>query len=188
MKKSENIILIGGSAGSYGLLLKILELTPNPISTAICVVIHRHSFLSTSIEEDLTKLYNRPVLSIEDKMDIRENHIYFAPPGYHVLIDPSSTFSLDISEPVNFAIPAIDLLFESAAQVFQRKCTAFLLSGANHDGANGIRIIDNFKGYTYIQNPQEAIIDIMPKSALKLSKNTKTLSNEEIIKYFCSLS
>lgn len=188
MKKAENIILIGGSAGSYGLILNILDSIPNPISTAICVVIHRNLSISTCMEEELTLKYNRPIVAVEDKMDILENHIYFAPPGYHLLIDPSFTFSLDISEPVNFAIPSIDILFETSAQIFQENCTAFLLSGANNDGANGIRIIDSFKGSTFIQNPKEAVIDVMPDSALKLSSNAKTLTNQEIIKYFCLLS
>lgn len=187
MNRAEKIILIGGSAGAYSLITQILEVVPNPIDYAICVITHRNPHYSSDIEQILATKHKRAILIAEDKMEIMRNHIYFAAPAYHLLIEPNYTFSLDISEPINFSKPSIDVLFETCAQIYKENCYAFLLSGSNVDGARGLKTIEDFHGTTFIQDPNDAIIDIMPNSALKILKNTQILSNKEIINYFSSL-
>lgn len=185
--KANKIILIGGSAGSYDLITQILEVIPNPVDCAICVIIHRNPLYLSKIEKILSNKHKRSILLAEEKMEIQPNHIYFAPPAYHLLVEPNLTFSLDSSEPVNYSRPSIDVLFESCAQIFKQNCTAFLFSGANSDGAKGLKTIEDFQGETYIQHPNEAPISTMPNAAIKLSTNAQILSNQQIINYFNSL-
>ncbi|GGH05559.1 putative chemotaxis protein-glutamate methylesterase [Sphingobacterium alkalisoli] len=187
MTKAENIILIGGSAGSYSLIISMLESIPVNISSAVIVVIHRNAKYSTQMEKSLSLKLKRPIVPAEDKVMIENNTIYFAAPGYHLLIEPDRTFSLDISDPVNFSRPSIDVIFESAAEVYTNRCTAFLLSGANNDGAYGIKRVEYFGGTSIIQDPLDAIIDTMPSSAITTSSKAKVLKNKEIINYFCSI-
>ena len=177
MATAKKIILIGGSAGSFGIITTILENLPAEIPYAICIVIHRNKSFNTKIEKTLSRKLNRKIISVTDKIEIEENVIYFAPPGYHLLIEPNFTFSLDVSEHVNFSKPSIDILFETCAQVFKNNCKAFLLSGANRDGAEGLRYIEKFGGDIYIQDPEDAIIDTMPISALASTKKAQTLTN-----------
>lgn len=181
---AENIILIGGSAGSYMLINEILEQLPSKLDYALCIVIHRNPKFNTKIESSLSKKLDRTILSIHDKTSIHSNSIYFAPPGYHTLIEPNKTFSLDCSEHINYSRPSIDVLFETAAQVYGKNCKAFLLSGANNDGANGIKTIEEFGGKAFIQHPEDALIDTMPASGLQESKNATVFKNQEIISYF----
>ena len=187
MAIAKKIILIGGSAGSFGIISTILENLPMEIPYAICIVIHRNKNFSTKIEKTLSRKLNRKIISVGDKIEIEENVIYFAPPGYHLIVEPNFTFSLDVSEHVNYSQPSIDVLFETSAQVFKNNCIAFLLSGANKDGAEGLCYIEKFGGKTYIQDPEDAIIDTMPISALANTKKAQTLKNKEIITYFCQL-
>jgi two-component system chemotaxis response regulator CheB len=187
MPEARDIILIGGSAGSYSLIINILESIPFKISSAIVVVIHRNAKYPTQIEKSLSLKLKRAILPAEDKVIIENNNIYFAPPGYHLLVEPDHTFSLDISDPVNFSRPSIDVLFESAAEVYTDRCTAFLLSGANNDGAYGIKRVEHFGGTSIIQDPLDALIDTMPSSAITTSSKAKVLKNKEIINYFCAI-
>ncbi len=181
---AEKIILIGGSAGSYNLILDMLHAVPREISQAICVVIHRNPNYDTQIENSLTKSLGRNVIAIVDKTEICKNNIYFAPPGYHVLIEPDLIFSLDSSEPVNYSRPSIDVLFETAAEIYGANCTAFLLSGANSDGGNGLKTIYAQGGKTFVQCPKEASMDTMPKYALQVNPDTNILSKADIIDFF----
>lgn len=185
--KAKELILIGGSAGSYNLIVEILAALPPVFSAAIVVTIHRNPKYSTKIEETLAQRLHRQIFQAKDKDPILGNIVYFAGPGYHLLVEPDLTFALDISDHIQYSRPSIDVLFESAADVYGQHCTAFLLSGANKDGAQGIRHIHEMGGQTFIQSPAEALITTMPESAIDLSQETTIYHNEEIISYFSSL-
>lgn len=187
MEKADKIILIGGSAGSYDPILDILEKLPPTVPQALCFVIHRNPNYETRIETSLSRRLNRSVISVMDKIEIKKNHIYFAPPGYHLLIEPDYTFSLDSSEPVNYSRPSIDVLFESAAEIYRQNCTAVLLSGANTDGTKGIaKVIEN-GGNTVIQHPSDAKIDTMPLYAIHHNPMATVLSTFDIVSFFSNL-
>ena len=186
--KGLNIIAIGGSAGAYEIIVEILENLPEYFNAAIIVVLHRNSKFETKIETSLSKRLNREVISIKDKFPILENNIYFAPPGYHTLVEPSNIFSLDISEPVQFSRPSIDVFFESLAEVNGKNTVAILLSGANNDGTNGFKTLLEHGATCYVQDPEEATIDTMPKSALAVSDKIQKLSNKQLIEYFNLIS
>jgi len=183
-----NIIVIGGSAGAYELIVEILDHLPTNFLVAIVIVLHRNSKYETKIETSLSKRLNRNVISVRDKLPILENHIYFAPPGYHTLVEPDQIFSLDISDPVQFSRPSIDVFFESVAAVYGRNATAFLLSGANNDGSEGIKTLINHGATCYAQKPEEAIIDTMPLAGIQASNKVVVVSNKQIIEYFSQLT
>lgn len=184
METAAKIVIIGGSAGSFNLITEILENVPATINYALCVVIHRNPTFTTKIETSLSKKLNRPILSVTDKMEINKGFIYFAPAGYHLLVEPNHTFGLDCSEPVNFSKPSIDVLLETAAQVYGENCTALLLSGANTDGAHGLKVVESFGGRAYIQDPKDALISTMPLSGIQEVNAAIILGNKEIIHHF----
>lgn len=187
MERAEEIIVVGGSAGSYGPILDILEILPAMVSQALCFVIHRNPNYETRIESSLSQRLNKSIISVMDKTDIKKNHIYFAPPGYHLLVEPDHTFSLDTSDPVNYSRPSIDVLFETAAEIYQKNCTAILLSGANTDGTRGITKVIEYGGKAFIQNPKEAKISTMPECAIRLNPKAIVRSTSEILAYFVNL-
>ena len=188
MPIATKIILIGGSAGSYSLIADILEQLPDYFHAAICIVLHRNKQYDTQIEKSLSKKLNRNIVSVIDKMDIRSNHVYFAPAGYHLLVEPDFTFSLDSSEHINYSRPSIDVLFETAAQIYNKNCTAFLLSGANTDGAKGLRIIEDYKGKIIIQDPTIASIRTMPLAGQKETLHPEIWNDSEITSFFNKLN
>ncbi|WP_156306195.1 chemotaxis protein CheB [Sphingobacterium endophyticum] len=186
-KTASKIIVIGGSAGAYELIVEILDHLPTEFSVAIIIVLHRNSKYETKIETSLSKRLNRNVISVRDKLPILENHIYFAPPGYHTLVEPDCIFSLDISDPVQFSRPSIDVFFESAAAVYGKNATAFLLSGANNDGSEGLKALVNNGSTCFVQKPEEAVINTMPLAGSLVSEKVKVISNQHIIDYFSQL-
>ena len=97
---------------------------------------------------------------------IRPGHIYFAPAAYHLLIERDMSFSLSADEKVNFARPAIDVLFESAAQAYGPELIGIILTGANADGAAGLQKIKEFGGLAVVQKPDTAEASYMPQAAI----------------------
>jgi len=186
--RAKEIILIGGSAGAYKLIVEIMDALPISFACSIVILLHRNERYSTQMEETLSSQLGRRIQQASDKGEILEGNIYFAPPGYHLLIEPNISFSLDVSERIQFSRPSIDVLFETAADVYGANCTAFLLSGANRDGSDGLRIIRNLGGRAIVQSPTDAQISFMPSYAIESIGEVEVYNNNQIINYFKTLN
>ncbi|MBC8054037.1 MAG: chemotaxis protein CheB [Sphingobacteriaceae bacterium] len=164
--KGIEVLVIGGSAGSIDVILKILQDLKKDLSIAIIIIVHRKSTSDSS----LTKLFNRrsaiEITEANEKEEILPGRIYLAPANYHLLIERDRTFSLDYSEKVQYSRPSIDVTFVSAAEIYEQSLAGLLLSGANSDGAEGILTIANTGGLTIVESPETAEVDFMPKAAI----------------------
>ena len=118
---------------------------------------------------------------------VYENTIYIAPAKYHLLIERNEHFSLSLEPPVNFSIPSIDVLFESASACYKNKLIGLILTGANSDGSMGLRAIHLNAGLTLVQNPMTADVDFMPKAAIKSHTVDYILSLPDIAPFLCQL-
>jgi two-component system chemotaxis response regulator CheB len=163
-----DLLVIGGSAGSYSVLMELIPLIKNQITFPILIVLHRKNGAQTSIADIFSKKTNLQVFECEDKETLLPNNIYFAPADYHIMIEQDNSICLDYSEKINYSRPSIDIIFKSASKIYQSRLAAILLSGANHDGAKGLQYIHQNFGITIVQNPLTAEVENMPASAIKL--------------------
>jgi two-component system chemotaxis response regulator CheB len=149
-------------------LQKLFAGLPSRELPPIAVVIHLNKDSQPNHAAFYAAWTHRRVLEAEDKMPLENDSIYFSPPGYHMLVEAAGTVSLSVEEPVHFSRPAIDLLFESAAKAFAAEVLGVLLTGANEDGALGMKRIQERGGRTVVQDPETADSRTMPLAALKL--------------------
>ena len=181
------LIVIGGSSGSLQVILHILGRLPKDYPIPVLLIIHRSSSSDSMLLDLLVSKSNIPVREVEEKDKILPSCVYLAPADYHVLIEKDETFTLDYSEKLNFSRPSIDVSFISASVVYREKLTGILLSGANEDGAEGLKEIKEQGGHTIIQHPDEAIVNYMPLQASYRSEIDKVLFMEGISDYLTSL-
>lgn len=173
-------VVIGGSAGAMQALPIILEQLPETFYLPVVAVLHRLESGSGYLCQYLVQRCALPVMEIEDKQRVKPGHIYIAPAGYHVLLEVGGYFSLSIDPKVNYSRPSIDVLFESAVDVYADRLVGIILTGANSDGSRGIRMINEAGGLTIVQRPETALSDYMPKAALKATNIDKVLDPQEI--------
>jgi len=164
--KGIKLLLIGGSAGSMGVITDILANLKPDLSLAIVIILHRKKSSDSSLTDYFNVKSKIEVFEAEEKGDILPGRVYLAPSDYHLLVEHDFTFSLDTSEKVQYSRPSIDVTFEAAADAYGQSVAALLLSGANSDGAQGILAIANGGGITVVQNPESAEVDYMPKAAI----------------------
>ena len=161
-------VVIGASAGGVEALLTIFsELKPG-FRLPIIVVLHLPEERRSQLAEVFARRLPLAVREVQDKQPIVPGTLYFAGPGYHVSIEQDHSFSLSQEEPVHYSRPAIDYLFKSAADVYQQRLAAILLTGANRDGAQGLSVVQQSGGLTIVQDPDEAQVATMPRAALDL--------------------
>ena len=187
IKRSHRLLIIGGSAGSLDVLLKLLPALQVPLAIAIVVVLHRRRTPGSELSDLLATRTKAPVKEIGDKELLQGGCIYIAPTEYHILFETNSTISLDYSEKVNYSRPSIDVAFESAAEVYGAELACLLLSGANGDGARGMRLA-NEKGATVgVQDPKTSDSPQMPTEALLMTATATVLSPEDMAAFVDAL-
>ena len=182
-----NLVVIGGSSGSLQVIIYILGHLPGDYPIPLLLIIHRAYSIDSMLLDLLALKSNIAVREVEEKDKIVPACVYLAPADYHVLIEKDETFTLDYSEKLNFSRPSIDVSFISAAEVYGKNLTAILLSGANEDGAEGLKEIKERGGHTIIQHPDEAIVSYMPLQASYKSRIDEVLDTEGITRYLISL-
>ena len=181
-------IVIGTSSGGINALASILTILPANFPLPIIVVQHLHYSQDENFYAYLKSICFLRVKSADDKEPISPGTIYFAPPNYHLLIEKDYTFSLTVDSRVCYSRPSIDVLFESAADVFMSTLVGVILTGANDDGSRGLREIARHGGLTIVQDPATAEFDYMPQAALEAVKADHVLALQDIGPFLMTLA
>ena len=161
-----DVVVIGASAGGVSALQALLEAVPADLAMPILVVLHLPRDRPSRITDLVGLRCPLPVHEAEDKQPLRDGTVTFAPPDYHLLVEDRATLALSIDPPVLYSRPAIDPLFESAAEVFASGVLAILLTGASSDGSQGVAAVRQAGGEAWIQCPDDAYSPMMPAAAL----------------------
>ncbi len=160
-------IVIGTSAGGVEALSILLPALPVRLAAAVFVVLHVPRGRPSLLVEIFKEKCALPVREAEDKELVQPGTVYFAPPDYHLLIEDGPRVALSVDEPVHHSRPSIDVLFESAADVYRERLMGIILTGANEDGADGLAKVHSAGGVTVVQKPEEALEARMIRSALR---------------------
>jgi len=176
-------VVIGGSAGSFQPILKILNGLNKDFRLPVFLCLHRLKHVRHGFVEALATKSNIPVIEPDDKEFIKGGIAYLAPSNYHMYIEPGHTISLSTEEIVKYSRPSIDLTFETSSFVYREKLIGIILSGANSDGANGIAAVKRRGGFTIVQKPAESTITTMPDAAIKATTIDKILSVDDIVTF-----
>jgi two-component system chemotaxis response regulator CheB len=159
-------VIVAGSAGGVEARLKVLPGLPEGMQTPVICMLHLPANRDSRLAELFADRLPVPVREAADKQPIEDGTLYFAGSGYHLSVEQDRSFSLSCEAPVHFARPAIDVLMTSAADVYGADLLAILLTGANHDGAEGMAQVHARGGLTVVQDPAEAQVPTMPQGAI----------------------
>lgn len=180
------LLVIGGSAGSLEVIMELLPVLSASIRFAVVIVIHRRNSDSV-LTELLGEKTVLPVKEVEEKEAITPATVYIAPADYHLLVEEDQSFSLDFSEKLHYSRPGIDATFETAADAYGPSLCCILLSGANADGAEGLRYVKEKGGRTIVQNPDNATVAYMPQQAIAHSLIDRILTTEEMVELIAEM-
>lgn len=181
-------VVIGASAGGVEALRNLLPALPAELAVPIFVVLHLPRESRSLLIEIFSPLCELQVREARDKDPIAPGTIYFAPSDYHLLLDTGPQLALSVDAAVNFSRPSIDVLFESAADVYQQQLMGVILTGSNHDGAAGLAAVRRAGGITVVQNPSSAMVPEMPMAALRGGPADFVLTLDEMVELLKTLN
>ena len=179
-------VVIGASAGGVEVLSMLLSALPAACRLSFVIVLHIPRERPSLLPEVFGVRCALPVKEAEDKEPIQPGTVYFAPPDYHLLIDRGPAFALSTDEAVHFSRPSIDVLFDSAADIYGERLIGVILTGANQDGAEGLAAIGRAGGRTVVQDPGSAAVAYLPEAALKQGPVDLVLSLPQLRDLFAS--
>ncbi|MBI3893827.1 MAG: chemotaxis protein CheB [Candidatus Wallbacteria bacterium] len=173
------LVVVGASWGGVAALSKLLGALPSHFGLPVAIVQHRRKHAEDTLRQVLQSRCKLQVKEPEDKEPIRPGTVYVAPAAYHLLVEDGH-FSLSTEAKVWHSRPSIDVLFESAADIFCERLVGILLTGANPDGAEGLARIQQRGGLCLVQDPESAESRVMPDAALALLDPDHVLPLEEL--------
>ncbi len=167
MTQNYEIVVVGVSTGGLEALSTIVPALPADFPLPVIVVQHRRPDSDGFLAVHLDGLSALPVEEASDKEPIWGGIVYVAPANYHLMIEEDSTLSLSVDERVHHCRPSIDVLFDSAADVYGDRVIGVVLTGANSDGSQGLRHIKQRGGLAVVQDPATAQSECMPRAAIQ---------------------
>jgi two-component system, chemotaxis family, protein-glutamate methylesterase/glutaminase len=180
-------VVIGGSAGSFQGVVKILGQLPKGFPLPIIMCLHRLKHVRNGFVEALSIKSVVQVTEPNDKETIKKGNVYLAPANYHMSVELGNHFALSTEEMLNNSRPSIDITLGTCAFAYKEKLIGILLSGANKDGALGMKYIHERGGLTIVQEPTECMIDTMPRSALAVTEIDHVLKVDQIVQFLKEL-
>ena len=181
-------VVLGASAGGVEVLSALFPKLPLGCSLSFMIVMHIPRERPSLLPEVFATRCVLPVREAEDKERVQPGTVYFAPPDYHLLVDRGPELALSDDEPVHFSRPSIDVLFESAADIYRERLLGVILTGANRDGASGLAAVGRAGGRTVVQEPSSAMAPFLPEAALLEGPVDAVLSLSELQELFSSMA
>ncbi len=162
------VLLIGASTGGPQALNRCLAQLTSVIDLApVLVVQHMPPTFTTILAEHLSRAVGRPAHEAIDGEEVRAGQIYIAPGGRHMRVvrrDGNPTIALDDGPLINFCKPAVDSLFDSAAEIWGAKNLAIVLTGMGSDGTRGAAKLTAAGGTVIAQDEETSVVWGMPGS------------------------
>lgn len=180
-------IIIGGSAGSFQVVTKILSSLSDKFPIPVLLCLHRLKHVRSGFVEALSLKSNIPIEEPNDKDQLKSGKAYLAPANYHMYVELANRIALSTEASVNHSRPSIDLSFITAANAYRDKLIGIILSGANKDGALGLKAVGDKGGLTIVQDPNECEVKTMTESALQKANVSHIYKTDEIIKFLSKI-
>ena len=174
-------VVIGASAGGVEALAALLPALPPDSRAGIFIVLHLPRDKPSLLVEIFAPKCALPVREAQDKEPVAPGTVYFAPSNYHLLVDQGPQTALSADDLVHHSRPSVDVLFESAADIYGDRLAGIILTGANEDGSAGLAAIHDRGGITVVQQPETAHSPQMALSALKLRPAHRVLPLDGIV-------
>ncbi len=160
------VVGLGGSAGGLAALQAFFGAMSPDCGMAFVVIMHLSPEHESILAEVLQRTTTMPVQQVQGRVKVEANCVYVIPPAKHLSMADGHLHLSDLARTRPGKHVAVDLFFRTLADTNGAHCAAVVFSGADGDGAIGIKRIKERGGLTIAQDPGEAEQDSMPRSTI----------------------
>lgn len=173
------VVGIGASAGSMDVLLEIFNSLPDQTGASFVIIRHLKRDMPSMFDDILQKRTSLKVEVAKDGQKVEADHVYLIPETHKLRIENRTLFLVERpeEEKINYSI---DEFLTSLAEDVKEKAIAVILSGKLDDGSKGVQDITRYGGVSFVQDPNTASSEAMPREAIKQDHPYKILSPDDI--------
>ena len=159
-----HLVLVGASAGGVEALSELVSTLPENFPAPIVAVQHLNPDRESHLRDILMRRSTLPVRTLEEhnSLPLESGVVFVVPADRHVSVTDTEIYLQEDS--FGRPKPSIDLVFESAAEVYGDRLVAVVMTGTGTDGSDGARAVKRAGGTVVIQDPQTAAHPGMPQS------------------------
>ena len=165
-----SLIAIGSSTGGTEALAAIIPKLRPPLPP-IVIVQHIPPNFSRMFAERLNKESVLTVKEGEHGEVLKDNFVYIAPGGLHMALVKNREGKLQLrcfmGPHVHSCRPAVDILFNSVAELVGAQALGVILTGIGHDGTAGLLEMKAKGSPTLGQDEATSVVYGMPRSAFE---------------------
>ncbi len=168
--KNFKAIAMGISTGGPLSLQKVIPLLSKNINCPIFIVQHMPPKFTKSLADRLNTLSALDVKEAENAELVRNSTVYFAPGGFHMLLENSTSGSvrIKISEEPSSTLhrPSVDVMLNSVIRIYGKNTLGVIMTGMGRDGCDAIRELKNIGGTAIAQDEESCVVYGMPKAVV----------------------
>ena len=187
---SFDVILIGASTGGPPAIQKILEDIGSDLPIPMAIVQHMPIGFTGPFAKRLKAHVPFNVQEASDTELFQPGTVYIGPTGSHLRLkkENDKVYTVLTKYPESLPHrPSVDILFQTAAQVYGKRALAILLTGMGNDGASGMVELSRTGAYTIAQNEASCVVYGMPRVANELGAVKELLHINKIGKKIADL-
>lgn len=171
-------VVVGCSTGGPAALEDIFSKLTPPSRVPILIVQHMPPVFTAVLAKRLSELSGMPAAEAVDGEPVLPGRIYIAPGDYHMMVTgtrDAPLITLNKNPQRNYVRPAVDYLFESAAELWGASLLGYVLTGMGEDGLQGAKAIRNKGGGIVIQDEESCVVFGMPGAIFRANSYDSVL-------------
>lgn len=159
---------------------QIVRALPATLPAAVLLLMHLPEDGIETWPRSLQRDTALPVREVAEGASVTAGVVHAAVAGYHTLVERNGCFSLSMDARVQYVRPSADVLITSVADCWRERACVVILSGANADGARGLKHARTLGTHAIVQRVDEAMFATMPSAALQLAGADTIMSVDDI--------
>jgi two-component system chemotaxis response regulator CheB len=159
--------VIGSSTGGPRALTCLVPALPADGRTAYLIVQHMPAGFTRSLAERLDSLSTLTVREAAPGDHLAVDTALVAPGDLHLRVNARGGIELDDGPRLHGVRPSVDVALHSAAQHFDRRTLAVILTGMGHDGADGTQAIKQAGGSVFAEDESTCVVWGMPRAVFE---------------------
>jgi two-component system chemotaxis response regulator CheB len=173
------IVLLGISTGGPQGLKQVIPQLPATFPLPVAVVLHIPIGYTSLYAQSLDGLSPLHVAEARAGEPVLPGTVLIAPAGYHLTFtrtrDATVLTRLDTRPADTPHRPSVDVLFQSAAEVYRERALGVVLTGMGSDGRNGAAWIKAQGGTVWTEAEESCVVYGMPRAVVEAGLSDRSL-------------